>query len=179
MKWKLSQENRKVSFEDQAGDRVRQQLGSVPNRWGRMNPLSRALLLESCAFLQDQELWKPGERFSDRSLSVGLIGGSRYGSLQTDIAFQATLDDGLASPALFGYTLPNIPLAEVANHFGLTGPVYGLLDCESPFEAAVEEAKHLLKADPELSCMLACHFDHYPAGPEGLAITLTIVKSNV
>jgi len=85
---------------------------------------------------------------------------------------------GLASPALFGYTLPNIPLAEAAGQFGLTGPVYAFFDIIHPLEKAKLEARQLLTYHPELSFMLACEFDHLEAQDveQSTLINLTIVE---
>ena len=175
----LSSKNRQMAWIDQADDEVAIRLGTIPARWGRMTPLGRALLLESAYLLEEKKLWRNGGKVSDDGVSAGLIGAGRYGSLQTDLDFQDTVAGGLASPALFGYTLPNIPLAEVATHFGLTGPVYALLEGKEPLNAAVREAQALLETDSRLSFMLACSFDYYPAGPNGLALTLTVVKRDV
>lgn len=58
---------------------------------------------------------------------TGLLGGSRAGSAATNRSyFQDYLQAGrtLARGNLFIYTLPSSPLAEVAIHFGFTGPMF-------------------------------------------------------
>ena len=55
---------------------------------------------------------------------MGIVASSRYGCLQTDLAYFETMlpQQGLlASPNLFAYTLPNCFLGEAALRFGLTG----------------------------------------------------------
>jgi 3-oxoacyl-[acyl-carrier-protein] synthase II len=62
---------------------------------------------------------------------VGIVAATRYGSFETDLAFQesAAVSDGLyASPGLFSYTLPGIALSEAAIHFRLTGPTFTVGD---------------------------------------------------
>ncbi len=115
---------------------------------------------------------------------MGLIGGTKRGSLHTDRAFITTMADGpgLASPALFGYTLPNIPLAEAAGVFGLVGPVYAVFDEDNPLKCAEDEARRLLtmQKQKDLTLMLACEFDHYSddKGKDVLSVTLTVVEHN-
>ncbi|HET98212.1 MAG TPA: hypothetical protein ENN98_05905 [Desulfurivibrio alkaliphilus] len=170
----------RYAFCETASPEVTRLLAATPSRWGRMPPLSRALVVEAGRVLVENGLLAPGEKFSDQGKRVGLIGGTTTGSLATDLEFAATLLTGpnLASPALFGYTLPNIPLSEAANHFGLIGPVYAIFAPESPLVAAEEEAGRWLVSQPELTLMLACAFDSRPMpGQAGqLAITFTIVS---
>lgn len=168
------------AFSELATAEVEKYLGTIPSRWGRMPPLSRALVVEAGRTVVENGLLGPGEKFLDGGKRVGLIGATATGSLATDLDFAATLLAGpnLASPALFGYTLPNIPLSEAANHYGLTGPVYAIFTAESPLAAAVEEAGRWLANQPELALMLACAFDSQ-AGPDHvtpLAITFTVVS---
>jgi 3-oxoacyl-[acyl-carrier-protein] synthase II len=58
---------------------------------------------------------------------VGIVASTRYGCLETDLAFNATTQEAngaYASPALFSYTLPGIAISEAAIHFRLTGPTF-------------------------------------------------------
>ena len=167
------------AFNDQADDDSVAVLGTIPGRWGRMTPLCRLLLVKIGLLLQEKHILKKGQKCSDLGLQVGLVGGTKRGSLHTDKAFICTMENGpgLASPALFGYTLPNIPLAEAASHFGLVGPVYALLEVRKPLDSAISEAKRLLLSQKELSFMLACEFDHYEDAEHGdtLRVNLTFV----
>lgn len=142
-----------------------------------MNPLSRVLLVEAGRKLLEKSIIETGQKCTDRGLCVGLIGATRRGCLYTDYAFRDSMEEGLPSPVLFGYTLPNSPLGEAAGQFGLTGPVYALFDEEDPLKKAEEEAKKLLVFQPELSLMLACEFEHIETqqGVE-LLVNLTIVE---
>jgi hypothetical protein len=159
-------------------------LGTLPNRWGRMPPLSRAMVVETGRILQGCSMpamltrYEPGD--TDRM--VGLIGGTSRGSLSPDMDFAATLLEGvsLASPAIFGYTLANIPLAEAANHYHLTGPVYAVIDTVAPLAAAVREAERLVRIQPAFPFILACAFDDDPGNDreERLSLTFTIVYKN-
>lgn len=149
------------AFRELPGEEVEALIGAIPTRWGRMSPLSRAVVVEAGRILTEYD-WLPcGSRFSEIGKTVGLIGATGNGSLSTDIAFAETLADGflMASPAIFGYTLPNIPLAEAANHYGLTGPVYAIFNDQDPLDAAIDEANRWLAARADLSSMLVCKFD--------------------
>lgn len=170
----------KYAYNDQVDEDVIPLIGEIPKRWGRMNPLSRILIVEVGRLLIQNGRIESGQKCSAQGLTVGLVGGTRRGCLQTDCDFLDTMTTapGLASPALFGYTLPNIPLAEAAGQFGLTGPVYAIFDTFQPLEKAKLEAGQLLTYHPELSFMLACEFDHLEAqdGEQSTLINLTIVE---
>ncbi len=88
-------------------------------RFGRLDEFSRIGLAAITFCLRDAgiEEW-------DEKRSIGIIAASRFGCLQTDLAYLDTLipDQGkLASPNLFAYTLANCFLGEAALRFGLTG----------------------------------------------------------
>ena len=155
---------------EEPGAEVAALIGTIPTRWGRMSPLSRAVVVEAGRMLTANGWLARGERFATLGRTVGLIGATLTGSVATDLAFADTLAAGfpMASPALFGYTLPNIPLAEAANHYGLTGPVYALFPDRAPLAAAVEEAQRWLAARADLAAMLVCAFD------SGSAADLTV-----
>ena len=122
---------------------------------------------------------KQSERLVDLGKKCGLIGVTKRGSLITDQAFISSMQDGpgLASPALFGYTLPNIPLAEAAAVFGLVGPVYAVFEENEPLARAIDEARLLLKMQDDLHFMLACSFDHYREDEqEFFNVTIKVVE---
>ena len=154
-------------------------LEELPGRWGRMPPLSRLVVVETGRILKENGLTIDSRKLNQQGQTVGLIGGTRYGSLTTDIDFAETLKQApeLASPALFGYTLANIPLAEAANHYGLTGPVYAIMDRSDPLSSAVSECERNLNQSDTINCMLACHFDDVPSesGRHQLQITFKII----
>lgn len=126
-------------------------IGELPERWLRMDLMSQLAVLEVGRLLRPL-----GHLASDTgkiryAQQCALIVGSCYGSLATDQEYAASLGHGVefASPALFGYTLANIALAEAASHYGITGPVFALLDPE-PLAASRNEARrwhHYLGAD--------------------------------
>lgn len=157
---RLSPENREI-------------LGSVPERWGRMDLLSRATLLGVGRTLRSAGLLDASSGKQQARGRIGLIAGSRRGSLATDLAYAETLRQGpdCASPALFSYTLPNIALAEAAIHYHLTGPVYSLL-ADAPLAEAVAAARlWLATGGQRLDCILAGETDVLPErnGPAVIA----------
>lgn len=178
----MSDDTFAYAFAETADDSVRKILLTIPSRWGRMPPLSRAVVVEAGRKLEQMnllEMFMPRNRFSP---TAGLIGATRWGSHSTDIAFASSMaeDVQFASPAIFGYTLPNIPLAEAANHFGLTGPVYALIETEDPLRAAAHEAQQLLHQQAKLDMMLACEFDAYYDEDDNdtLSVTFTLIKKD-
>ena len=88
-------------------------------RFGRLDEFSRIGLAGIAFCLRDAGLeeW-------DEKRPIGIVAASRYGCLQTDLAYLDTFipDAGkLASPNLFAYTLANSFLGEAALRFGLAG----------------------------------------------------------
>lgn len=128
---------------------ARKLLGTLPDRWGRMDMMSRSALVGVGQVLSDAGLLADGVPVLRPGHTGGLIVGSRRGSLASDLEYAETLKQGpgLASPHLFGYTLPNIALAEAAIQYQLTGPAFVLID-ENPFENAVHEAGQWLSDLP-------------------------------
>lgn len=144
-------------------------LGTLPKRWGRMDRLSRLAVVEVGRVLRESGvLESEGEAIAARG-SGGLIGVTRRGSLETDLAYAATLKEGpeLASPLLFSYTLPNTALAEAASHYGLTGPVYSIFSELS--EAGDEDARRWLGDDSSLDFMIVGELDVFPDLPHSEA----------
>lgn len=88
-------------------------------RFGRLDEFSRIGLAAIAFCLRDagREAW-------EQKRPIGIVAASRYGCLQTDLAYLQTMlpEQGkLSSPNLFAYTLPNCFLGEAALRFGLTG----------------------------------------------------------
>ncbi len=117
-------------------------IGDLPERWLRMDLISQVAVLEVGRLLRKENQIDEKTGKVRKNGATALIVGSSYGSLATDQEYAATLEDGVefASPALFGYTLANIAPAEAASHYGITGPVYAVLD-PAPLEAAHREAQ--------------------------------------
>ena len=120
---------------------ARELLGTLPERWGRMGTMGRAALVEVGRVLQEKGMLTGNPPTLIPGWSGGLIVGSKRGSLAVDVEYAQTLraGPGMASPHLFSYTLPNIPLAEAAIQYGLTGPVFCLIS-DDPYDDALLEA---------------------------------------
>ena len=168
--------------QDQPGPEVLALLGVLPKRWGRMDRISRLAVVEVGRVLRDSGLLREDPEGLRAAGIGGLIGAGRFGSLATDLEFAATLAGGVqtASPLLFGYTLPNIALAEAASHFGLTGPVYSLFS--GVLAEAEAEARRWLAEAPAPDFMVAGVIDVVPveAAPHsgGVVIDAEIVAVN-
>ncbi|MFO7598876.1 MAG: beta-ketoacyl synthase N-terminal-like domain-containing protein [Candidatus Desulfacyla sp.] len=90
--------------------------------FGRMDDLSRLGLAAIGFALKDAGLYEWVQK-----RDIGIVAGSVYGCLKTDMSYFETVMPGgglMASPALFSYTLPNCFLGEAAVCFGLTGTGY-------------------------------------------------------
>ena len=98
----------------------RKQIFAKPDlRFGRLDEFSRVGLGAIALCLRDGG----AEEWSEKR-QIGIVAASRYGCLQTDIAYLETMipDNGaLSSPKLFVYTLSNSFLGEAALRFGLAG----------------------------------------------------------
>ena len=97
----------------------KQVFAQIDRRFGRLDDFSRIGLAALAFCLRDgnAEEWQ-------NKRSLGVVAASRYGCLQTDLAYLETMlpmQGKLASPNLFAYTLPNCFLGEAALRFGLTG----------------------------------------------------------
>ncbi len=124
---------------------ARKLLGTLPERWGRMGLMGRAALVEVGRVLQEEDMLTGDSPSLIAGWSGGLIIGSKRGSQAVDIEYAQTLKagPGMASPHLFSYTLPNIPLAEAAIQYGLTGPVFCMIS-NDPYDDALLEARQWL-----------------------------------
>lgn len=157
----MSQEPDHNSLEDSARDL----LGSLPERWGRMDTMSRTALVEVGKALQRHKMLDDSCKIK-KGLTGGLIVGSTKGSLAVDLEFAKTMQEGpgMASPHLFGYTLPNIPLAEAAIQYGLTGPVFSLISDDPYIEAQGEAQRWLNDLPGETTFIIAGAIDVLPTG---------------
>lgn len=146
-------------------------IGHLPERWLRMDLMSQVAVLEVGRLLRSLgHLDADTNKISPRQ-ACALLVGSRYGSLSTDIHYAESLQDGIAfaSPALFGYTLANIAPAEAASHYGITGPVFALLDPE-PLAAAEAEARRWRPCLGPDALIIYGELDVVP-GPQNPAVT--------
>jgi 3-oxoacyl-[acyl-carrier-protein] synthase II len=110
-------------------------------RFGRLDGFSRVGLAALACCLRDAG----AEEWTEKR-PIGIVAGSSYGCLQTDLDYLETLltEGGkLASPNLFAYTLPNCFLGEAALRFGLTGNTLVLNRADesglAPLRFALEE----------------------------------------
>lgn len=159
---------------------ARDLLGTLPERWGRMDLMSRTALVETGKILRANSLLAEDTGILRQGLTGGLIVGTRRGSLAVDLEYAESVKagPGLASPHLFSYTLPNIPLAETAIQYGLTGPVFCLIS-DDPHAEALQDGRLWLDGTvDEIDFIVAGALDVLPAGaaPHATA-TLEILQS--
>jgi 3-oxoacyl-(acyl-carrier-protein) synthase len=160
---------RSVSLADEGVEALGPLAANPPPRWGRMDRISRVAVVAVTRLLLERGVITPARAAAADGATIGLIGGSRYGSLATDLAYCAPLphSPALVSPTLFSYTLANIALAEAASYLALRGPVYSLYCPSDPLPRAVEEAERWLACSPGVDAIVAGELD---LPPEGLPI---------
>jgi 3-oxoacyl-[acyl-carrier-protein] synthase II len=144
---------------------ARNLLGTLPERWGRMGLMGRTALVEIGRVLQKEGMITGDSPSLLPGWTAGLIIGSKKGSLAVDIEYAQSLKagPGMASPHLFSYTLPNIPLAEAAIQYGLTGPVFCIIS-DNPYNDALLEARQWLTEMPgSKTLMVAGAMDIIPS----------------
>lgn len=137
-----------------------------PPRWGRMDRISRVAVVAVARLLLERRVITADRGKVPDGSTIGLIAGSHYGSLATDLAYCAPLphSPALVSPTLFSYTLANIALAEAASYLALRGPVYSLYCPSDPLRSAVEEAERWLTYSPGIDAIVAGELDFEPGG---------------
>lgn len=87
---------------------------------------------------------------------MGIIGTSRYGSLQSDSDyFKDYINCGrtLARGNLFIYTLPSSPLGEAAIHFGLQGPLLYTAASHKSLAGALKIAEEMIGSGEALTML--------------------------
>ena len=143
---------------------ARKLLGTLPERWGRMGLMGRTALVEIGRVLHEKKMLTGASPSLLPGWSAGLIIGSKRGSLAVDIEYAQSLKagPGMASPHLFSYTLPNIPLAEAAIQYGLTGPVFCMIS-DDPYNDALLEAEQWLTQPGSKTLMVAGAMDIIPS----------------
>lgn len=158
---------------------AREILGTLPDRWGRMDTMSKVALVGVGQVLRDTGMLAIDSPVLKSGWNGGLIVGSRRGSLAVDLEYAQTLQagPGMASPHLFSYTLPNIPLAEAAIQYRLTGPVFVMIG-EVPFEKAVLEARQWLEImEGEKNIIVAGALDVQPSDQKSSTLAqFTLIK---
>ncbi|MBP9152197.1 MAG: hypothetical protein KBF73_07945 [Flavobacteriales bacterium] len=90
-------------------------IGLTYPKFFKMDELSRLGFIGAEMTLMRSEL----EEYADDDVAV--VFSNRSSSLQTDLQFYETLKSGIASPALFVYTLPNVEVGEICIRHKLYG----------------------------------------------------------
>jgi len=120
--------------------------------FGRFEPVSRRVCYVTALALQDAGLkyskgWKQ---------DIGLLGTDEHGCEQANFNYFRDYVEGgrtLARANLFIYTLPSSPLAEVAVHFGLQGPLLYLRNQDASLDSLLATAQRMI-AEGQAETML-------------------------
>ena len=104
----------------------RESLFSYPvKNFSRFDTISKTTCFCAALALKDAGI----SYSADQKKDIGIFGANESGCLESNINyFKDYIESGriLARGNLFIYTLPSIPLAEAAIHFGLSGPLLHL-----------------------------------------------------
>lgn len=112
---KLRFESPKTSF-GQFADAAYKQLNISYSKFHKMDNLSKLGFLSAEFLLEGVPL---KERYD--AGRIGVILSNRSSSLDTDIKYYDMVKKGVASPAVFVYTLPNILIGEICIRHGIKG----------------------------------------------------------
>jgi len=127
----------------QVSFKLRDHWPGVSRKLGRMDRGSRMFLLAGREALQ-------GAGLAGADLSgTGVALGSRFGCLLVNEAYhRGLLTKGvrLASPLLFGYTVPSAPAGELSIAFGLTGPNLTVVSGDASGGGALARAAAWIRA---------------------------------
>jgi len=128
------------------------------SRFGRLDLFSRVGVTAVALTLEDAgcAVGRPAEDEDGRFHDIGLIVASASGSLKTDRDFFHSLlqSPGLASPALFVYTLAAAFVGEAALRFGLAGVTLSLPESRVSGAAALEIAWEQLAAGDDTALLV-------------------------
>lgn len=88
-----------------------------------------------------------------RAEQVGLVVANAHSSTDTDLRYNAQVQQEVASPALFVYTLPNIVLGEICIRHGFKGENMLFVSKEYDVRAQVNYATTLLESQVIDQCL--------------------------
>lgn len=103
------------SFEERMDEAYKTFALNYP-KFHKMDNLSKLGFLTAECLLKNQELDK---KFNADKIAIVL--SNKSSSLDTDLKYQKMLEKGIASPAVFVYTLPNILIGEICIRYKFKG----------------------------------------------------------
>ncbi len=134
-------------------------------KFHKMDPLAKLAVL-----VAEPVLRVARERGADLAGSTAVLALGSSGCLASDVEHwrvrQAT---GLASPAVFVYTLPNIGVGELTIRHGMHGPSLCLMT-EEPDTAEARMAARLLRRDPRVRWLVCLWTDIFADRFEARAV---------
>lgn len=121
--------------------------------------------LSKMAFLGTEALLK-GLGPDHSNADVGLIFFNKTSSLDTDLKHQHEINHGVGSPAIFVYTLPNIPVGEISIRHGIHAESLFFVVPEFDPEAIFMQLDIMFK-ESDLNCILVAWVDFLESDYEG------------
>lgn len=117
-------------------------------KFHKMDRLSRLGFLAAELLLHDSD-WK-SHCASDR---MGVVLSNKNSSLDTDLKYAEMLKNGVASPAVFVYSLPNIVIGEICIRNGIKGENTFFISDRYEIPAQVSYVNSLLEAGTIDACI--------------------------
>ena len=117
-------------------------------RFHKMDNLCKLGFMAAEFLLKDNYLtsrYKPYE--------IGVILGNSYSSLDTDLRHIRQVEGGLASPAVFVYSLPNIVIGEICIRHGIKGENTFFVSGEYEIENQVKYISELMDRGKMEACL--------------------------
>jgi len=117
-------------------------------KFHKMDNLSKLGLLASDIMLNNNNLWNKYTPFE-----VGVVLSNQNSSLDTDIKYYEQVKKGVASPAIFVYSLPNIVIGEICIRNGIKGENSFFISDHFNASQQVQYVNNLLKSNVVKACI--------------------------
>ncbi len=136
-----------VAF-DQFSEAVYRKSGIQYPKFHKMDNLSKLGFLCADILLKDNDLY-----FRNAPYNTGVILSNRSSSLDTDIRYYDMVRKGIASPAVFVYSLPNIVIGEICIRHGIKGENTFFISDRYNIPSQVEYVNQLFRIGTFNSCI--------------------------
>ncbi|MBL0342729.1 MAG: 3-oxoacyl-ACP synthase [Bacteroidetes bacterium] len=140
-------QTRDVHFQDFADSCYRHFELGYP-KFHKMDNLSKLGLLATDILLNNMQLSKKYAPYQ-----IGVILSNRNSSLDTDIKYYNMVKKGVASPAVFVYSLPNIVIGEICIKQGIKGESTFFISDQYNIPQQVNYVNHLLETKVLDACI--------------------------
>ena len=133
---------------DEMMDDVYRKINLAYPKFHKMDQLSKLGFMTSEFLLRDQNLTNKYE--ADK---IGIVLSNKSSSLDTDLKYHSMLSKGIASPAVFVYTLPNILIGELCIRNKIKGESIFFISDRYNIKQQVDYIRLLLNAGVLEACI--------------------------